>query len=325
MEKELLTPVVFWSIVLMIIFIMTCYLYVPYYFWKARYMMYSKFHSIQRQKIKNECAKEVICIHGTQLFYLKNIYDEKHYFNCWWKWWVQISGVEELWLSHGPKADVTDALIKCLPNGTIIYIGRLVHYTWQDRQGLKTLLRKGYKLKVWEDESDKVDPKYKSHLFDYIEQLIAEQIYLQDVVKIACAELHVTHLLTNNPLTNKRELYRSDKNDHAEAKFCKDISVPVRAESIDKIWIKNSPCANCSQKLLNCFKGIRKKPEILIGRIYRLDDKDDFKEMKNLYANGFEVRTWNEFLMHSDSDKQPEQTQTARYIRDMKQKTVSYH
>ncbi len=204
-------------------------------------------------QVKNESDtnKEVVCINDSQLFYVKDIYNnKKRSFNCWWRWWVKITKVREIWLSHGPRGNMTDALTKCVPSGTTIKIGRIVRYTRQDRQALKILVRKGYRLEVWEDEANKVYQKYKTHLRDYIELLKHKHTYMRDVAKIASAELLVTHLLTNN-----RDLYRSEEDKHAEVNFSEDT---VRPESVKRIWIENSPCTRCSRVLMNHFRDVKK-------------------------------------------------------------------
>ncbi len=133
---------------------------------------------------------------------------------------------------------------------------------------------------------------------------------MRDVVKIASAELQVTHLLTNN-----RDLYRSEEDKHAEVNFSEDT---VRPESVKRIWIKNSPCAKCSSVLMDHFRNVLKKPELLIGKAYKLDDENNFRGMVDLCADGFSLGTWNDYIAYTDS----QQTLMAKYIRDIQSKNT---
>ena len=59
---------------------------------------------------------------------------------------------------------------------------------------------------------------------------------------------------------------------------------------ITTLWIKNSPCADCSRALLEYFED-HHKPTIYVGKIWRFDDKDN-QELINLMKAGFKIKVW---------------------------------
>ena len=70
--------------------------------------------------------------------------------------------------------------------------------------------------------------------------------------------------------------------------FINDIS--NNPDHITTLWIKNSPCADCSRALLEYFEN-HHKPTIYVGKIWRYDDKNDCG-LINLMKAGFEIKVW---------------------------------
>ena len=131
-----------------------------------------------------------------------------------------------------------------------------------------------------------------------------------EAAQIAHSEDHVTHLLTN-----EGKLYRSNSDPpytHAEFIFTRK----TQAHNITEIWIKNSPCAQCSQVLIQFFKNCRKKPIIYVGRIYRPDNQEDNEGLMNLVQQGFELKVWETLhtMMYGSYSRK-----THNYLRDVKQ------
>ena len=95
---------------------------------------------------------------------------------------------------------------------------------------------------------------------------------------------------------------------HAEEVFLnqadnKDFS------QITSLYIKNSPCVNCSKKLIEAFKGSRNKPTIYIGRIYNLEDANDRNGLESLLMEGFKMEVWEEVNKALQSKEWPESEQ----------------
>ena len=271
-----------------------------YYWWKIRYSFNKRFDRFEifAKKRREECNKEVLCINGNQLFYLKDIYNEQTgQFTWWWKIMIILTNPQQIWLSHGPRQKLAAALIRKFKDTVVvIHIGRLVQYSLQDREGLKSF-NKEFQLKVWKEEANKVYPQYKTHLHSYLQQLEEEMEYplnMQDnysgrereVVLIASGELGVTHLLTN-----EGKLYRSNNGLHAEIVFCEDTT--VQAQNIRELWIKNSPCHNCAAALIEHFDEDNPKPTIYIGRIWRLYNTQDDNGLKDMMIQKFQLKVWD--------------------------------
>ena len=129
---------------------------------------------------------------------------------------------------------------------------------------------------------------------------------LEDVARITHSTEGVTHLLTN-----ENKLYCSTQTQHAEILFTK----ATFQYTTHTIWIKNSPCAKCSQVLINFFFNNR-KPKIYFGRIYRLDDEEDREGLINLLQNGFELEVWETLhtMMYGTHSRS-----THKYLRQVKQ------
>ena len=57
------------------------------------------------------------------------------------------------------------------------------------------------------------------------------------------------------------------------------------------LWIKNSPCADCSRALYKYFNHYH-KPIIYVGQVWRLRNRNDNEGLKNLMKAGFEIKVW---------------------------------
>ena len=130
-----------------------------------------------------------------------------------------------------------------------------------------------------------------------------------EAAQIAHSEDHVTHLLAN-----EGRLYRNESKPSKHAEVI--LTEKTQARNITKIWIKNSPCAQCSQVLIQFFNNCR-KPIIYVGRIYRPNNQEDREGLMNLVQQGFELKVWETFhTMKPD----PDSRETHDYLRDVKQK-----
>ncbi|XP_019854781.1 PREDICTED: uncharacterized protein LOC109583766 [Amphimedon queenslandica] len=109
------------------------------------------------------------------------------------------------------------------------------------------------------------------------------------LVEEATPENGITPLLTNTG-----EVYRNDKDDHAEIKFIDDNKDPFE---ITDLLIKNSPCHECSEKLLKHFEDLNNKPTIHVGRIWHLYDSDDDNGIIELLKDEFDIIVWED--LHS--------------------------
>ena len=72
--------------------------------------------------------------------------------------------------------------------------------------------------------------------------------------------------------TNEGKIYKSgikSGGKYAEEMFIKNTNNPG---SITAIWIKNSPCNQCAEKLIDFFKSYSNKPCIYVGHIYHEND-----------------------------------------------------
>ena len=89
-------------------------------------------------------------------------------------------------------------------------------------------------------------------------------------------------------LTNEDKLYISNPTQHAEAVMIGSVT----AGNISTIWIKNSPCASCSERLIAFFRNQRNKPTIYVGRIWQPYDENDRQGLVKLVQQGFSIEVW---------------------------------
>ena len=91
---------------------------------------------------------------------------------------------------------------------------------------------------------------------------------------------------------NTGHIYWSERHQqHAEKIFVHTTS--VSASDIHSIWIKNSPCADCSRLLIDHFSMTDSKPTIYIGKIWDGDDGDNRQGLRNLIIEGFMLKVWD--------------------------------
>ena len=87
---------------------------------------------------------------------------------------------------------------------------------------------------------------------------------------------------------NTGHIYWSEPYEHAEKVFIRQTC----ASDIHSIWIKNSPCADCSRRLINHFSMRSTKPTIYIGKIWDGGDSDNRQGLKNMIMKGFTLDVW---------------------------------
>ena len=92
--------------------------------------------------------------------------------------------------------------------------------------------------------------------------------------------------------TNKGNVYRSSQTRHAEIDFIENTPNP---EDITGLWIANSPCYNCAQRLIKHFKSCHTKPKIFIGKIYQQQKEKDDEGLQDLMKEGFNIEVWESF------------------------------
>ena len=97
-----------------------------------------------------------------------------------------------------------------------------------------------------------------------------------------------------------QEYLNTPGREHAEIMFINDR--PNNPNHITTLWIKNSPCADCSRALIEYFNHYC-KPTIYVGRIWHLYDKNDDQGLINLMKAGFKIEVWEKLhkMMHGSS------------------------
>ena len=116
-----------------------------------------------------------------------------------------------------------------------------------------------------------------------------ESYTIEDTVKLA-DEMKGVRIL--HAQTNKGKVYRSSQTRHAEIVFIENTPNP---EDITGLWITNSPCYNCAQRLITHFKSCHTKPDIFIGKIYQQQKKEDDEGLQDLMKEGFNIQVWESF------------------------------
>ena len=96
--------------------------------------------------------------------------------------------------------------------------------------------------------------------------------------------------------TNEGRVYRSSKRKHAESVFIEDTPNP---SDITGLWIKNSPCFRCAERLIKHFESCETKPEIFYGKIYQYHKKKNEKGLDDLRKEGFNIQPWESFQQQS--------------------------
>ena len=100
---------------------------------------------------------------------------------------------------------------------------------------------------------------------------------------------------------------------HAEMLF---INSKKQPHHISTMRIKNSPCHNCSTKLINHFRHQHQKPIIFVGQIWRLYNISDEKGLQQLLINGFDIQVWE--TLHNKMYGSDTITENYMYIRRLK-------
>ena len=158
----------------------------------------------------------------------------------------------------------------------------------------------------------------------------------QEAVEIALKERHTTVLLTSEgkiyySYCSNDKLQEHDV--HAERVFLKESN---NLKSISYLYIKNSPCAECSSVLIKSYKMYPDKPKIYIGRIYNLDNTKDKEGLKHLLLEGFEIEVWkslNEKLkcqklngeVREEKKNNIRAKMTSIYLQDLKDNIKKHH
>ena len=108
---------------------------------------------------------------------------------------------------------------------------------------------------------------------------------------------------------NTGHIYWSEpRQQHAEKIFVNTTS--ISASDIRSIWIKNSPCADCSSLLIDHFSMTDMKPTIYIGKIWDGDDSDNRQGLRNMIMKGFTLEVW-------DTPKNRDIQQTREYLAEL--------
>ena len=91
---------------------------------------------------------------------------------------------------------------------------------------------------------------------------------------------------------NTGHIYWSKRNQqHAEKVFVNTTS--ISASDVSSIWIKNSPCADCSRRLIDHFSMTDIKPTIYIGKIWEGNNRYNCQGLRNMIMEGFTLQVWN--------------------------------
>ena len=108
--------------------------------------------------------------------------------------------------------------------------------------------------------------------------------------------------------TNEGTIYWSKPYEHAEEVFIRKTRNDIWW--IDTIWIKNSPCRGCADKLIQHFDSKIDKPTLYIGKIWEGDETANREGLKQMKAIGFRLKVW-ESKYNKDADS------TRRYLENI--------
>lgn len=120
--------------------------------------------------------------------------------------------------------------------------------------------------------------------------------------------------------TDTGKLYRNSFFHHTVEVFINNTTDP---RGISKIWLKRSPCVNCSHKLISFYKYIERKPTLYIGQVSRSSTTRDREGMKQLLQNGFKLRTWTRLyrLLQQHCNEDGSYEEIRHYLQELKQET----
>lgn len=99
------------------------------------------------------------------------------------------------------------------------------------------------------------------------------------------------------------KIYWSTEQRHAEDIFLDQGEIGGG----DVLYLKNSPCTNCTDRLIWCYRLISSKPIIYIGKrwiphMYRNLNYNAERELSKLIANGFTLNVWESYRNHDRTD-----------------------
>ena len=107
---------------------------------------------------------------------------------------------------------------------------------------------------------------------------------------------------------NTGHIYWSEPCEHAERVMIH--TTPISPNDITSIWIKNSPCGDCSKFLINHFSMRRTKPTTYIGKIWEGDNRYNRQGLRNMRLEGFTLRVW-------DTPRNRHIQQTRQYLAEL--------
>ena len=70
------------------------------------------------------------------------------------------------------------------------------------------------------------------------------------------------------------------------------------------MWITNSPCSDCAQRLIKHFKSCHTKPDISIGKIYQQQKEKDDEGLQDLMKEGFNIKVWESFQKDPQTERE---------------------
>ena len=108
--------------------------------------------------------------------------------------------------------------------------------------------------------------------------------------------------------TNEGTIYWSNPYEHAEEVFIRKTRNDIWW--IDTIWIKNSPCRGCADKLIQHFDSKTNKPTLYIGKIWQGDKTANREGLDEMKAKGFHLKVW-------ESKYNKDANSTRRYLENI--------
>ena len=107
---------------------------------------------------------------------------------------------------------------------------------------------------------------------------------------------------------NTGHIYWSEPCKHAERVMIH--TTPISPNNIHSIWIKNSPCGDCSSFLINHFSTTHTKPTIYIGKIWEGDNRYNCQGLRNMIMELFTLQVW-------DTPRNRDIQQTKKYLAEL--------
>lgn len=110
--------------------------------------------------------------------------------------------------------------------------------------------------------------------------------------------------------TEDGRIYWSTPFKHAEEVFIRKTKY---ISHIKAIWIKNSPCCWCADKLIEHFAHESNKPTVYIGKIWSGEYGDAYSNkegLRKMKRNGFELLVW-------EDHRNKEEDETREYLKNI--------